>query len=191
MHQSEIKTHSATDAGLIKHIILRDSEWQLAFTELFQRYEADIYRRCVGLLNSRTDAEDMVQEVFVRFYRFAHQYDGTSSLKTWLMRITENQCYTLLNRQRSQQVQMDHVRSLIDVQESARETGLAGGDMLSDSFKHLWQQLNPRVRDILLLRYWLDLTLPQIATVLGISLSASKMRLSRAQNNCKKILVNA
>lgn len=191
MQTNPKKTDQHSDANLIKRIILKDSGWQIAFTRLFERYQLDIQRRSLGLLGNQADVDDVIQEVFIRFYRFAHQYDGQSSFKTWLMRITENQCYTVLKKGQKQQAQMAHIRALIELEAHTSDIEFSNNEDLKPQMAFIFSQLNPKVRDILWLRYWLDLTLPQIAGVLGVSLSASKMRLIRAQDNCRQMLLNA
>ena len=179
-----------SDAKLLEKIVLRTPDWQLAFTELFERYQQDIYGRAFALLGERTFAEDIVQEVFIRLYRFAHQYDGQSSFKTWLIRITENQCYTLLNGQRKQAAKMARFQVLNTEDELTDTLAEINEHPEHAKIRRFLPLLDSKIRDILYLRYWLELTLPQISTLLGISLSASKMRLSRAQTNFRQVLLS-
>jgi RNA polymerase sigma-70 factor (ECF subfamily) len=183
MQKNKKSADNNTDAKLLSRIIRKDSDWQLAFNELFERYRADIYHHCLALMKNPADAEDVVQEVFVRFYRFSHQFNGQSSLKTWLIRIAKNQCYSDLRQKQNDQENVRHLGSLIAIHEAhCAPDGYENVDQRVAVINGL-NHLKPEVKDILTLRYWLELSMEQISHTLDIGLSASKMRLLRAQQS--------
>lgn len=61
-----------------------------AFEHLVRRYQAEVWRLCVGLLRDDTLADDVTQEAFVRAYRFLPRYRGDSKFSTWLFSISRN-----------------------------------------------------------------------------------------------------
>lgn len=84
------------------HILSRMGDEALSLQkvrELFQRHGALVYRRCLKLLGNPSDAEEALQEVFVRVLRGAEGFDYRSEPTTWLYRITTNYCLTLLRDQ--------------------------------------------------------------------------------------------
>jgi RNA polymerase sigma-70 factor, ECF subfamily len=84
---------NAPDEKLLKQFAAGD---RAALGELAERYERPLLGLASGLLNgSRALACDAVQEVWLRVIRFADRFDGRSSVKTWLYRITINQCHSL------------------------------------------------------------------------------------------------
>jgi RNA polymerase sigma factor (sigma-70 family) len=65
-----------------------------AVRELVDRYQGEVYGLCLRLLGHRHDAEDVVQEVFLRVFRSLHRWDSSRPLKPWIMGITVNRCRT-------------------------------------------------------------------------------------------------
>jgi len=68
----------------------------LRIDELYDRYAHLVYRRCLVLLGNAADAEDALQEVFVKAMRAAQTFRGDSSPTTWLYRISTNHCLNVL-----------------------------------------------------------------------------------------------
>ncbi|HLY20063.1 MAG TPA: RNA polymerase sigma factor [Bryobacteraceae bacterium] len=73
---------------------------EMAFREIVERYASRIYRVCYGILGNRDDANDITQEVFAKVHRSLHRFAGRSSLYAWIYRITVNQCYGFLRKNR-------------------------------------------------------------------------------------------
>lgn len=71
-----------------------------AFALLFETYSDKIYRLSVGLLESEADAEGVVQETFLRFFKRLDQFEGRSKVGTWLYRVAYNASIDLLRRRR-------------------------------------------------------------------------------------------
>src|SRR5450759_468163 len=69
-----------------------------AMRHLIERFQADVFGLCVRMLNHRQDAEDVVQEVFVRVFRSLRRWDSSRPLKPWIMTIAVNRCRTLMSQ---------------------------------------------------------------------------------------------
>ena len=74
---------------------------QSVFRELVERHQSRIFRVLYGILNHRADAEDVAQDVFAKVYFSIHRFDHRSSLFTWIYRITVNEAYSHLRKQRT------------------------------------------------------------------------------------------
>jgi RNA polymerase sigma-70 factor (ECF subfamily) len=72
---------------------------------IFEQHGPMVYRRALRLLGSPADAEDAMQEVFIRAFRAAAGFDGRSAVSTWLYSITTNYCLQLL-RDRSRRAEL-------------------------------------------------------------------------------------
>ena len=72
----------------------------LAFERLAERYYPRIYRVCLGILGNPQDAEDCVQETFLKLYRSMASFNEKASFYTWLYRIALNSCYDYLRKNR-------------------------------------------------------------------------------------------
>jgi RNA polymerase sigma-70 factor (ECF subfamily) len=72
-----------------------------AFAELVKRYEAKIFRLAQHITQNREDAEDVLQETFLRAYEHLDQFQGNSKFYTWIVRIAVNQALMKLRRRRT------------------------------------------------------------------------------------------
>ena len=81
-----------------------------AFDELVSAYEKKIYNYCLRMTNSREDAEDLTQEVFIKVYRSLKNFKGNSQLSTWIYRIAHNICIDNYRRNKATVVPLTHNR---------------------------------------------------------------------------------
>lgn len=181
---ANISINRLRESQLLEAVAARKPGWQRAYADLVDAYGPYLYRRCLGHLGNADDVEDVLQEVFLSAYRYADRFQGRSSLKTWLTSIADNQCFTHLRR-KQRWVQREHLAALIEIYENGKgaEEAVHGREK-QRLVAGVMAQLSPRSREILSLRYWLDLSLEEIAQTLGIGLSATKMRLLRAHRQC-------
>jgi RNA polymerase sigma-70 factor (ECF subfamily) len=84
-----------SDAALVRRCLTGDPA---AARELVERFQQDVYGLCVRLLNHRQDAEDAVQEVFLRVFRSLNRWDAARPLRPWVLGITVNRCRTAIGR---------------------------------------------------------------------------------------------
>lgn len=180
------------DEQLRIKIVERQLSWQSAFSVLIERYHTYLYHRCLSRLPNRSDVDDVLQDVYLSAYRFLGQFQGRSSLKTWLTRIADNECNAnMRKKQRSanqEYLMTEHIEELIAVNETSANSRLH--DRFDQHRVIVWimTHLAPKSREILALRYWAELSLEEIAITLDIGLSAVKMRLHRALEQCSVII---
>ena len=152
-----------------------------AFEELFDRYGTYVYNIVRGVLASSDDASDVTQEVFLQVYRSLHKFRRGSRFTTWLYRIALNRALDAARAHRR--------RGVLPLSEAIEKklepTGDPGGDIESHSAAELvWRvlrQMDPKHRDVLVLRYIQELDIEEMAEVLGCSVGAVKVRLFRAR----------
>ena len=85
------------DQELIKRIAMKD---HAAFGSLVEQYQAAVLRICYRILGNQQDAEDVVQEVFIKVYKKAKRFRGKSKISTWLFRIAVNLAIDFRRRQK-------------------------------------------------------------------------------------------
>ena len=78
-----------------------------AFSELVDLYSTRLYHLALKMLSNPQDAEDVLQETFIKAFRFVSSFDGRSSLATWLYRIATNEALMLLRRKHPDFVSLD------------------------------------------------------------------------------------
>src|SRR5450759_5401955 len=77
------------------------------FSRLVEAYSAPIYRLALKILGDQQDAEDVLQETFIKAYRHLKEFEGRSSFSTWLYRIASNEALMLLRRRHPEAVSVD------------------------------------------------------------------------------------
>jgi len=159
------------------------------FSRLVDAYSSKIYRLAIKMLNQQQDAEDVLQETFVKAYRGLKTFDGRSKLSTWLYRIATNEALMVIRRKHPDMVSIDEP---IETEEGEQEPiqiidwcCLPENELLTDESRQKLdaavQKLPERLRVVFVLRDINDLSTHETAEVLGLSDTAVKTRLSRAR----------
>jgi RNA polymerase sigma-70 factor (ECF subfamily) len=178
----ENKPQTASDSEWIQEI---RSGRQEAYGGLIRRYHGRVMGYCLSMLRNRSEAEDAVQDIFVKVYRSLDKFKGNSAFSTWLFRITANHCVDALRKRN-----LRRSRSLDALMESEGEPfcrlfstpALADSRMENrDLAARLLSALPEDYRVILTLREADGLDYKQIAEVLDCSLETVKGRLGRAR----------
>jgi RNA polymerase sigma-70 factor (ECF subfamily) len=160
-----------------------------AFSTLVKQYEAKIFRLAQHITQNREDAEDVLQETFLKAYEHLDQFQGNSKFYTWIVRIAVNQALMKLRRRRTDKsVSLDET---IDTGEDTVTREVAAWDEdpeqrfsreeLAEILDTAVQDLTPTYRSVFLLRDVDDLSTEETAEALGISIPAVKSRLLRAR----------
>ena len=142
---------------------------------IVNEYGDALLRMCFLYLKDHAMAEDAVQETFLRAFRHQDGFRGESSVKTWITRIAINVCKDLLTdpwaRHRSDE-------NLLD--EATPEPSFSSEDRYVISGKIA--NLPPKYKEVILLHYYQELKLSEIAEILGESEATIKTRLKRARD---------
>jgi RNA polymerase sigma-70 factor (ECF subfamily) len=160
-----------------------------AFGELVRRYEGKIFRLAQHVTNNREDAEDVLQETFMKAYEHLDQFKGDSKFYTWIVRIAVNQALMKLRRRKTDKsVSLDEQ---IDTGEDTIVREIAAWDEdpeqrfsreeLGDILDHAVDSLEPPYRSVFVLRDVEELSTEETAEALGLSIPAVKSRLLRAR----------
>ncbi len=160
-----------------------------AFEQLVRATSADTYTLAYRLVGDDEDARDVVQEAYLRAYRGIHGFRGDSQFSTWMYRITANCAATHLGRRRRHRHDElpDEVSCADDHPDRDPEAQANATDLRSHLVAAV-HRLPPRLRAVVVLRDVYDLSHEAIATELGISQSAAKVRLHRARRRLREEL---
>ena len=145
------------------------------------KWHLPLLRTCCALLGDADLARDAVQETFVKAYRALPSFRGECSEKTWLMRIAMNVCHDM--RRGSWFRIIDRRVSLEDLPEPAFSPREEESEMMSAILS-----LPEKSREVILLYYYHNMTLQEIADTFGISQPAVSKRLKTAQERLKTML---
>ena len=150
-----------------------------AFDELVRRFQKKVYRVAFGILRSPHDADDAVQEVFIRAFRYLPSFDLARSFEGWIMGIALNQARTLRSRRRSPSGETARIAAPGKAAPDS-ETRLAALQAIA--------ALPEKQREAMLLSLNTDLTTQEIGEILGCSRGAAGVHLHRARAALRKAL---
>src|SRR5580692_6232710 len=159
-----------------------------AFETLVGRYERKIFRLAQNITQNKEDAEDVMQEAFLKSYQHLGEFQGNSRFYTWLVRIAVNQALMKLRKRRPNQISLDEE---IDTGEDTvpREVEDWGPSPeqryaqteLSGILSQVIGELDPSFRTVFQLRDIDEMSTEETAEALGLSVPAVKSRLLRAR----------
>jgi RNA polymerase sigma-70 factor (ECF subfamily) len=173
---------AAADARIVSAVLGGDTE---AFGVLVDRYQERCLRLALHITGSREDAEDAVQESFLRAYRFLGGYREREKFAAWLYRILVNQCRTLLARRQRLELPMAGWEW-----DSAAATGAAADEgALRVELARALAVLTPDQREAVVLRFAEDLPYEEMSAITGLGVSALKMRVQRACARLRQLLL--
>ena len=158
-----------------------------AFEKLYEMHAPRMKSIAWNLLQNTGDAEDAVQEAFLKIYRGAKAFRGGAAFSTWTYRVLVNTCYDVLRRRRSRPV----ASSLDDPDSARRETPAAppGADHpLRLALEKAISRLKPRHREVFLLFAVEGFTHGEIGRILGIPEGTSKTFLFEAKKKLQRWL---
>jgi RNA polymerase sigma-70 factor (ECF subfamily) len=181
----------SSQAGVDESVLVAQSREgdARAFGELVRRYEGKIFRLAQHVTQNREDAEDVLQETFMKAYEHLDQFKGDSKFYTWIVRIAVNQALMKLRRRKTDKsVSLDET---IDTGEDTVVREIAAWDEdpeerfsreeLGDILDAAIQSLEPPYRSVFVLRDIDELSTEETAEALNLSVPAVKSRLLRAR----------
>jgi RNA polymerase sigma-70 factor (ECF subfamily) len=185
----------ATDIDLVRRIKAGEDR---AFEEMVRRYHARVYSLAYGVLRNAQDAEEATQDAFLTLYRKIGTFDESRKFFSWFYRVALNSAYSRARRRPSLPTVAIEDRLLkfssdghfaadvpdwsatVEDQVSARELARRAGEFIAE--------LPPAYRDVIWMNDVEEMTAPEIAETLEISIPAFKSRLHRARLHVRQRL---
>lgn len=155
------------------------------FNLLYDRYAGKIYSKCISLLKDESLAKDATQEIFTKIFLNLSKFGQKSKFSTWVYSITYNYCIDFLRRKKKQDLFSDEMEKAPDLAEEIPDQALYA--MNVKQLKAVLGQLSDGDRAILLMKYQSELSIKEIAEVLGKTESAVKMQIKRAKEKAQKL----
>jgi RNA polymerase sigma-70 factor (ECF subfamily) len=164
---------------------------QAAFGKLVERFQRDVYGKAFSILKNHLDADDVVQETFLRVYRALPGFRFESSFRTWLITITTRQALNFLGRSRNSHESLDpdpdgpeHLA--LRVEDNQMST------LLDQESRRLLREALPKLpkrqRQALLLKIENDWKYDQIAAEMNISVGSVKAHVFHAIQNLTHLI---
>lgn len=157
----------------------------LACKQLYLQYADAMYNVCVRILQHQADAEDALQEAFIKIFNNIHQYRNESSIGSWMKQIVTNTCLNVLKKRK---ITFDELKDDMSESESESESE-NGNDYSVDDIKKAIGELPQGYRVVFNLFMFEDYSHKQIADMLEISESTAKTQLFKAKRKLREILM--
>lgn len=181
-HVERVELAEPDDEYLVERTLVGDSS---AYATLVERYKASVYSLALRILRNTHEAEEAVQETFIRAYVHLKSYKPGSKFRSWLLTITRHWCgdYQRVHWRRAQRsVPLD------DIKDSRKVTDLYS----QPEAKTLQEEAKAEVRSwiaslpaqytqVVIMRYLHDLSYAEISDTTALSVSTIRMRLHRAR----------
>jgi len=166
-----------------------------AFAGLMNRYRDSIYYMLLKMVNNAADAEDLTIEAFGKAFRNLESYTPKFAFSTWLFMIATNNCIDFIRKKKASpypldqnQDGMDNLTANIQSDLPDPEESLMNRQKI-EALKEIVDQLKPRYRILIKLRYYKEYSYEEISSELGIPIGTVKAQLYRAKTLLYNILV--
>lgn len=164
------------DVILVERFLAGDGD---AFELLYDKYYDKVMAIARGVLMDAEEAADAVQEIFTLVYRNLARFDRRSRFGTWLFRVAVNRSIQEARRNR-------HKSRHVELSEALPAQAEEPRDEVDPAIEAAMAKLAPADRALLVLFYWDELSLQEIADSLGCNVNAAKTRLYRARERFRE-----
>lgn len=171
-----------TDKELLARVKANDTT---AFSVLVDRYKVRLFNLIYRMLRNREEAEDILQETFLRVFKEKERYDPTYSFSTWIYTITLNLCRNELKRKKKFKF---FGIDLVGNDRRYAVEGVGNKNCLSSTLERAIASLPVKYRTVFLLREVNQLSYKEMSQSLGIPLGTVKSRVNRARLMLRKEL---
>lgn len=166
-----------------------------AFAELVELYKDKIFHLAYRMLNNKQEAEDAVQETFLRVYTNLHRYDENQKFSTWIFRIGTNLCIDKLRRRKntySLDAEMpdgegNDYYAMLPSHEDTPEKQVIVSET-QEQIRRAIESLPEKYKSVVILRYLHDMSLQEIGDVLDMPVTTIKTRVHRGREYLRKRL---
>jgi RNA polymerase sigma-70 factor, ECF subfamily len=168
---------------------------QRAFGALVERHSRSVFRLAFRMTGNEQDAEDLVQETFLKAYKQLHRFDGRSAFGTWLYRIAANCSLDLIRGRKNRAERQTSATNseTMDLLDQVAAPGpsperLARSGQVASLLKPALEQLTELERTAFVLRHYEGCGIAEIASTLGVETNAAKHSVFRAVQKLRRAL---
>jgi len=176
------------DSELIEKLKNEDTR-NYAFNLLVRKYQERIYWHIRKMVISHDDSDDLVQEVFVKVWKYLDKFRGDAQLYTWIYRIATNECLSFLAKKKKR-----FFLPLVDVEKELADHIDSGhhysGDEVQIKLQKALLKLPDKQRMVFNMKYFDDMKYDQIAKITDTSVGALKASYHHAVKKIEHILTN-
>lgn len=174
-----------TDTEIISKILLGD---QAIFAQIVERYQNYVFTLVLRFTDSREDAEEISQDIFVKAYRSLADFRGEAKFSTWLYTIVRTSCITFLRKKKLDTTSIDNEKTLLQLEnrESSFSANKVEGKSRHAMVNEAIRMLGPDDAQVLTLFYKGEQSLDEIGLIMGLEPNTVKVKLHRARQRLKE-----
>lgn len=174
------------DSILIREFLAGDKN---AFDRIYEKYSTELFRTAYLICKNRADAEDALQETFIALYRKAREITKPESLRYWLLRCLSGKAKDILRKRKREYPE----ESIVSFAEEAGKRRQGAEGFLSElmeqtAFEACLYGMPAKYREVLVLYYYNELSVKEIARLTGQLEGTVKSRLFQARKQVKQRL---
>jgi RNA polymerase sigma factor (sigma-70 family) len=176
----------------------RDEKDERAYAELMGKYKDSIYFMMLKMVKNGDDADDLTLEAFGKAFNRLHQYTPNFAFSTWLYRIATNNCIDFIRKKKMVTMSID--RTIDDGEGGGMSFQIKSESLNPEErfvrkqkiriMREIVDQLKPRYRELVVLRYFRELSYDEIAEETELPLGTVKAQLFRAREQLYKLMQN-
>ncbi len=171
----------------ILSLLHEESSLEQGFRALMQKYQERLYWHIRRMVYEHEDANDVIQNTFIKVYKSIQKFEGKSKLYTWLYRIATNEAITFINKKkRKMMASLDEEESTVAMKLEADP--YFDGDNAQLLLQNALSQLPEKQRIVFNLRYYEEMTYKEMADVLDTSVGALKASFHHAMKKIETFL---
>ena len=187
---------AVSDAMAVERTLTGDRD---AYRLLVERHSRTVYRMAYRMMGNAHDAEEVVQESFLRGYQKLKQFAGNANFGTWVYRIAANYAIDRLRQRNAEEarrespskpgeesLEVDPISQVRDMSPSPER--LAGSAQLAERMRAALAELSPAERTAIVMRHWDGCGIEEIAAVLKSNSNATKNTVFRAVQKLRRAL---
>lgn len=163
----------------------------MTFEEIFTAHKDKVYTLCYRYLQQEQEAEDAVQEIFVKIFKKKDSFRAEAQMSTWIYRISMNHCLDVLKSKKRKE-RINHLINRLPFMENITETNKTENKLEDkEAFERIQKlilQLPENQINVLVLNRLEGISIEEVAQIMNISYKAVESLLQRAKQNLQKQL---
>ncbi|PID69360.1 MAG: RNA polymerase [Flavobacteriales bacterium] len=157
------------------------------FRILVNRYKNMVYSLTLKIVKNNTEAEEIAMDTFLKAYKNLSAFKGNSKFSTWLYKIAYNSCLDYAKKKKQHHISIDEIQPDRFMETENAFMLLAEKDK-KQAIHSCLEKLSPEDNFLLILHYYEDQSLAEIATIMGLKYNYVKVKLHRARKKLMHIL---
>lgn len=153
---------------------MKKRDFEKEFEEKYECYGTMLYRIAFLYLGNACDAEDVLQDIFIKYFFSKKKFNSNEHEKAWLIRVTQNRCLDILKKSSRKNLNIDDISVAVETEKDSELDILRNIFLLPEKYK-----------SVIFLYYYNGCSVEEIAGILKISITAVKKRLQRGRETLK------